>query len=158
VTWGRSIAEHRERRAAEKAAHLAVLMLPTRSLHRGTYEGAVSGVAVPKGAKAKPGKGAPTKAEREWLDAIVAHGCIACRMDGRGYVPACVHHILRGSVRMGHLYSLPLCAGHHQHDTTSGLIARHPYKARFEAHYGFEMDLLLKLQQELGFPALWEVL
>ena len=40
-------------------------------------------VAVPKEAEAaRPGKRAPTKAEREWMDAIVEHGCICCVLDG----------------------------------------------------------------------------
>jgi len=38
---------------------------------------------------------------------------------------------------------LPLCAGHHQDGTGApGLIAVHPYKARFEERYGKQSDLL----------------
>lgn len=103
--------------------------------------------AVPKGEKAKPGKGAPTVEERQWMDAIVAYGCMACRIDGRGIVPPCVHHILRGGRRMGHLFTLPLCPGHHQDGTGApGMVARHPYKARFEQRYGSEDFLLMNLR------------
>lgn len=124
-----------------------------------TYAGATTG-PVPKEVKAKPGKGAPTKAERAWLDAIVAHGCIACKIDGT-LVPAedgayevrrpQVHHILRGGRRIGHLFTLPLCDGHHQQGTGApGLIARHPDKARFERKYGSEELLLHHLQAVIG--------
>ena len=108
----------------------------------------------PKGIRAKPGKGAPTAAERRWIAAIVAHGCVACRIDGLPPRPAAVHHILQGGVRLGHLYTLPLCPGHHQDGTGEpGLIARHPWKTRFELAYGAELDLLARLRAEIGAPA-----
>ena len=107
-------------------------------------------VPVPKGVKAKPGKRQPTAEERDWMDAITAHGCVACRKDGRGYVPAAVHHILRGGQRIGPLFTLPLCdPGHHQNGQALGLTSRHPWKARFEAQYGGEMELLEALRAEL---------
>lgn len=108
-------------------------------------------VGRPKGEKAKPGKGTPTKAEREWLDKIVRYGCVACRIDGLPSEPPAVHHILRGGRRMGHLFTLPLCPGHHQDGTgRPGLIARHPFKQRFEAMYGDEWALLARLKSEIG--------
>lgn len=115
------------------------------------YGGSVSGQPVPKGEKAKPGKRAPTKAEREWLDAIVRFGCIACWLDGLGHRTPAVHHILRGGRRMGHLFTLPLCPGHHQDGTgLPGMVARHPYKARFESRYGTELHLLSELRAQFG--------
>lgn len=126
---------------------------PLRRNERAVTYAGTTAAAVPKGEEAKPGKGAPTKAEKEWLDAIVAHGCVACRLDGLPPRPTAVHHILRGGQRMGHLHSLPLCdSGHHQNGQQFGMISRHPYKARFEAHYGTEMELLEALRLELGFP------
>lgn len=111
-------------------------------------------VSVPKAEKAKPGKATPTVEERAWLDWIVDYGCIACRLDCYGVVPPAVHHILRGGVRMGHLFSLPLCPGHHQDGTgASGFIARHPWKARFERRYGTESELLASLQTEYATRA-----
>lgn len=96
---------------------------------------------------AKPGKHAPTAAEREWMDAIVAYGCVACRIDGHAPRPTAVHHILRGGQRIGHLFTLSLCdPGHHQGGEQFGLISRHPYKARFEAKYGTELELLARLR------------
>lgn len=111
-------------------------------------------VPVPKAIKARPGKRAPTVEERAWLDAIVSYGCVACRIDGYGYVPPAVHHIVRGGRRLGHLFSLPLCdPGHHQNGADRGFISRHPWKARFEARYGSEESLLRTVQKETGVVA-----
>jgi hypothetical protein len=103
--------------------------------------------AVPKHVKARPGKRAPTVNEREWMDAIVEHGCIACWLDGHQPRPCCPHHIISGGRRLGHLFTIPLCdPGHHQNGAPLGLICRHPYKARFESRYGTEFALLKQLQ------------
>jgi hypothetical protein len=108
-------------------------------------------VVVPKDVKAKPGKRAPTAIESSWMSAIVAYGCIACRLDGVPPRETAVHHILRGGRRIGHLFSLPLCdPGHHQNGQAMGLMSRHPFKARFEAKYGTELELLAMLKKELG--------
>jgi len=125
-------------------------VLPAKVECRSSY-GAAATVAVPKGEKAKPGKGAPTKEEAAWMAAIVAHGCIACRLEGRPPRPTAVHHILRGGVRMGHLFTLPLCdPGHHQNGSQFGMVSRHPWKARFEAKYGAEMELLSLMKVKLS--------
>lgn len=102
-------------------------------------------VPVPKTEKAKPGKRAPTVAEKAWMDAITAIGCIACLIDGRPGTPGAVHHILRGGQRIGHLHSICLCdPGHHQNGQERGVVSRHPTKARFEARYGTESELLAR--------------
>lgn len=97
----------------------------------------------------------PTKAERLWMDKITALGCIVCRNQGRGFVPAAVHHILRGGIRIGHLFSLPLCdPGHHQNAPTGcGEISRHPNKAQFEERYGTEMQLLEQCRELVRLAA-----
>jgi Recombination enhancement, RecA-dependent nuclease len=106
---------------------------------------------VTKEVKARPGKKAPTVLERAWMDSIVRYGCVACRKDGLGYVAPQVHHILSGGRRIGHLSTLPLCPGHHQDGHGAlGMVARHPYKARFEAKYGTEAELLALLQRHIG--------
>lgn len=135
-------------REAEKAANLVALCIPARTLHTARM-GRCDSVAapVPKAEKAKPGKRAPTVAERAWMDWIVAHGCIACQRDGLGHRAAAVHHILRGGQRMGHLHTLPLCdPGHHQGGQPLGMVSRHPWKAQFETRYGTEHELLAELQ------------
>lgn len=92
-----------------------------------------------------------TKAEAEWMSAIVQLGCIACRVDDLGFSPAVVHHLLRGSRRIGHLSTIPLCPGHH----SSGLynkqiISRHPWKRAFEQRYGTEAELLAMVAKALS--------
>ena len=104
-------------------------------------------MTIAKEVKAKPGKGTANAEERAWMDFIVAYGCIACHMDGHGFTPPAVHHILRGGRRIGHLFTLPLCdPGHHQGGAPRGMVSRHPWKARFEAKYGTELELLTHLR------------
>lgn len=96
----------------------------------------------------------PTKVERAWMDAVTGYGCIVCRGQGRGYVPCAVHHLLdEGGRRMGHLFTIGLCdPGHHKGaPKSSGEISRHPYKARFEAEYGTEEELLEQTRYVLGW-------
>jgi hypothetical protein len=116
----------------------------------GVYAGSTSGVPIPKGAPARPGKGAATKDERAWMDAIVRYGCVACRIDGVAPRRSAVHHILRAGRRIGHMATLPLCdPGHHQGGQQLGMVSRHPWKARFEAQYGSEDYLLALLRAVL---------
>lgn len=131
------------RQAPRKASTL-------RPLSVGVYEGGTSGTAIAKPEPTRPGKRTPTKDEREWMSAIVRYGCIACRIDGLPWRETAVHHILRGGQRLGHKFTLPLCdPGHHQGGEPLGLVSRHPWKARFEARYGYELDLLARLQATL---------
>ena len=90
----------------------------------------------------------PTKAEKEWMDAIAYFGCIVCHLAGHPGTPASVHHILSGGRRIDHLHTIPLCRGHHQYpERDSGKIARHPNRAAFEAAYGTEAELLAKTKR-----------
>ena len=117
-----------------------------------------AGLAQPKGEAAKPGKRAPTAAERAWMDFIVTDGCIACRLDGMTPRPTAVHHILRGGVRMGHLHTIGLCdPGHHQNGLQFGMVSRHPWKQQFEQRYGTERDLLEILRKEYAAHAGWDL-
>lgn len=85
-----------------------------------------------------------TAAEKRWMARVADYGCIVCRNQGRGYVPCAVHHILSGGRRKGHMHTIGLCdPGHHQGAPKgSGELSRHPDKARFEAAYGTEEELL----------------
>ena len=79
------------------------------------------------------------------MDAITRFGCIACYLMGYPGTPCVPHHLLTdGGRRRGHLFTIGLCdPGHHQYPQKgSGKIARHPTKARFEAEYGTEDELL----------------
>ena len=116
-------------------------------------------LSFPKGVKARLGKRTPTREEARWMDAIVGHGCIACRADGHEPRPTAVHHILRGGQRIGHLFTLGLCdPGHHQAGEQFGFVCRHPNKAAFERRYGTELELLAKLKVQLGFFDRYEVM
>lgn len=122
---------------------------PSRAVRQASYGGDTTGPMAKEAVKAKPGKRAPTAEERAWMDWIVGYGCVACRMDGLGFRPPAVHHILRGGRRIGHLHTLPLCdPGHHQNGQQFGMVSRHPWKARFEQQYGTEDHLLRKLRAE----------
>lgn len=100
---------------------------------------------LPKPMKSRGMKGrAPTAEEARFMDAIAQLGCIACKKDGWQNPDVSVHHIDGRTKPGAHLLVLPLCAGHHQDGTGPNptLIAVHPYKARFEARYGTQQELL----------------
>lgn len=87
----------------------------------------------------------PTKAEKALWDRMVSIvGCVACWLDGFRNHYCSIHHI-EGRTKPGcHQKVLPLCAPHHQQDDTDQMqrIAVHPNKARFEARYGSQDELL----------------
>lgn len=110
---------------------------------------------------------APTKYEAERIEAMKRLGCVACAVLG---VPNLneleLHHILDGGVRMGHWFSLFLCAGHHQGRwTTEQLDWIEPEKRfaisdgrkRFNAVYGTERSLWERVQRKLKLPTMWPV-
>jgi len=86
----------------------------------------------------------PTKEEKQLWSKMAALGCIACIHDGYSNLHVSIHHIDGRTKHGSHKKVLPLCAQHHQHDDTDPAqrIGVHPYKARFEAKYGSQYDLL----------------
>lgn len=95
---------------------------------------------------------APTAAEREFMDKIASLGCLACAKDGVVNPWISLHHIAGRTAPGAHLLVLPLCAEHHQHDDSDprGRIGVHPFKAKFEARYGPQMELLEEARRQLG--------
>lgn len=93
-----------------------------------------------RGMKGRP----PTAEESRFMDAIGSLGCAACWKDGIENHFASIHHIDGRTKPDAHFKVLNLCAGHHQAGTGEDktLIAVHPDKARFEARYGTQMELL----------------
>lgn len=92
--------------------------------------------------KGMKGKSA-TAEQKRFHDALASLGCIACRLDGNHQPIVSAHHIDGRTKPHAHWLVLPLCAGHHQDGTgVPGLIAVHPWKARFEQHYGNQLCLL----------------
>jgi len=100
---------------------------------------------LPKAIKSRGMKGRPPTAdEARFMSAIAGLGCIACKKDGWHNPDVSVHHIDGRTKPGAHFLVLGLCAGHHQDGTGANptLIAVHPYKARFEEHYGAQRALL----------------
>ena len=94
----------------------------------------------------------PTKDEKHWMDAVAEFGCVVCRRAYGEYRPAAVHHIVGSHRLLGHIFTIGLCdPGHHQNGQQFGMISRHPYKARFEAAYGTELELLEYLTSEMDY-------
>lgn len=137
-------APSREQRIEARAQRLGAMAAGVGASPRpAAVCGGITAGPRPKAAPTRPGKRSPTAAERAWMDFVVRWGCVACRLDGQPPRPTAVHHILSGSRRIGHLATIGLCdPGHHQGGQQLGLISRHPWKARFEARYGTEQELL----------------
>jgi hypothetical protein len=121
----------------------------TKPMSRGKSPKAAAGLlrvaAVQREAKTKPmksGKKPATVEERRWMASVAAFGCIVCHLQGRGYVPCAVHHIVEGGRRVGHMFTIGLCdPGHHQNTPDREQISRHPNKAKFVQAYGTEYEL-----------------
>ncbi|MHA6476172.1 Ref family recombination enhancement nuclease [Stutzerimonas sp. KH-1] len=89
----------------------------------------------------------PTKAQSDYHDLLAQNiGCIACFRDTAGHqrnFVVSIHHCDGRTKPDAHWQVLPLCAGHHQDGYGApGLIAVHPYKARFELAYGKQETLI----------------
>lgn len=93
----------------------------------------------------------PTKADKALWNRMAGLGCVACHKDGIANSLVSIHHIDGRTKQDAHKKVLPLCAPHHQQDDTDpmGRIAVHPNKARFEAKYGKQCDLLAEVMGKL---------
>ncbi len=96
-------------------------------------------------AKMKSKERAVTSVEKLTWDRLANEiGCVACMKDGNFNPHVSIHHV-DGRTKPGcHQLVLPLCSGHHQDGTgeDKSLIAVHPWKARFEARYGTQAELM----------------
>ncbi|MFY3082015.1 Ref family recombination enhancement nuclease [Achromobacter xylosoxidans] len=107
--------------------------------------------------KSKGMKGSPVSAaQKAFHDQLAGRiGCVACRNDWLSNFTVSIHHIDGRTKANAHWLVLPLCAGHHQDGTGArGLIAVHPWKTRFEARYGKQMDLLVWCIEQLQLQGL----
>lgn len=103
-------------------------------------------------ARMKTKQRAVTSAEREYWNRLAGLGCIACMIDHVHQPEVSIHHV-DGRTKPGcHMLVLPLCAGHHQAGTGNNkeLVAVHPDKARFEARYGTQAELMDRCNHLLG--------
>jgi hypothetical protein len=73
--------------------------------------------------------------------------------------PEC-HHIVEGNRRLGHWYTIPLCAGHHRGAWTTeqrkflgqGPVALSDGRKLFVARYGTERNMWVWTQLQLNMP------
>lgn len=103
-------------------------------------------------ARMKTKQRAVTAAEKEYWSRLAGLGCIACMIDHVHTPEVSIHHV-DGRTKPGcHMLVLPLCGSHHQHrdDDPAGRIGVHPYKARFEAKYGTQQELMDRCNHLLG--------
>ena len=92
----------------------------------------------------------PTAEEKALWSRMAEYGCVACHKDGWVNRQVSIHHIDGRTKPGAHKRVLPLCAGHHQDGTgIPGLIAVHPWKARFEDRYGKQDDLLNEIMGKI---------
>lgn len=84
------------------------------------------------------------------MNAVAEAGCIICKLFHGVYSPAAIHHV-DGKTKPGaHFKTLGLCGLHHQGgNDCQEYTSRHPYKARFEARYGSEAELMEKTKRLL---------
>lgn len=87
---------------------------------------------------------APTKSEHRRMRLLKTEvGCVACRLEGLGYEPPDIHHLLSGGRRIGHSATVPLCPWHHRGqapERPGPSLARSP--GEFKAKYGTDAELL----------------
>lgn len=101
----------------------------------------------------------PTSAEALRIVRMMDLGCLPCASVGYfGVTRKECHHLVSGNRRLGHWYTLCLCAGHHQGDWTTDQcqcilekdrVAISDGRKAFKHIYGPEMDLWLKTQHML---------
>jgi hypothetical protein len=112
----------------------------------------------------KHSTGKPTVAEAQRIDLMLRLGCCACELVGMRLLvrPEC-HHILRGH-RLGHWYTIPLCAGHHRGDWSISQcavlsqrqrVAISNGRKRFTSVYPDERTLWESVQDKLKLPKDW---
>jgi len=105
---------------------------------------------------------AATVADKHRFTELQNLGCIVCGEFHGFYVEPAIHHIVDG-YRLGHEYTIPLCAMHHQSIPPFGMSHRqalekigpaiHGQKVDFVAAYGTEMELLETTNRLLGIVA-----
>lgn len=94
-----------------------------------------------------------TKDEKTWMQAMNGMGCSACLFTNGIETPnPAIHHIVEGSKRLGHLWTIPLCDTHHQYGTPEhpsyhSEKGKHGGAAAFEAEHGTQYELLAMCQE-----------
>lgn len=107
----------------------------------------------------------PTKEESEWISRVIRYGCICCLDCGySGSEPVEYHHIVEGNRRLGHLFGLPLCRGHHRRIWSKRQTLLIPAERRvsiadgikaFIAAFGSQRGLWEILRDHVGLTVEW---
>lgn len=90
-----------------------------------------------------------TLAQKHFHGVMADLGCVACNKDGMFTPHVSIHHIDGRTKPHAHWLVLPVCGPHHQDMGIPGVEAIHKNKARFEAKYGAQRDLLRECLQTL---------
>lgn len=94
----------------------------------------------------------PTTEDRKYWAKLADLGCVACRINGVHNPWFSIHHI-DGETKPGaHRKVLPLCGRHHQGGTQDDPSV-HPWKRRFEARYGRQMELKAMCDDLLSYDS-----
>jgi Recombination enhancement, RecA-dependent nuclease len=106
-----------------------------------------------------------TEAEQHRVDLMKPLGCLACASAGWLNLDELeLHHLIEGNRRLGHLYTIFLCRGHHQGHwnsvTTLALLPRYRVaisdgRKRFNAVFGSERSLWERAQVTIKDPTEW---
>jgi len=130
---------HKARREAEKAANLAALLQPSRTLHKpvmARIDGCAQAVAKAKRLSDN------TKEAQRHKDKLAALGRMVCRRLYGSHAPGPVelHHLRTDGWGKGdYLTLMPLCPDHHR-----GPLGVHGLGTKgFAKHYGFDQNDLL---------------
>lgn len=97
-----------------------------------------------------------TKREKARIALILALTCVYCTLSGDFRKRDLEnHHIVRGNKRLGHWYTLQVCAGHHRGDYTDQPIrvGIHSGRHALKEAYGYdELELWQRQQVALRLP------
>ena len=85
----------------------------------------------------------PTAEEKKYMESVVSFGCIVCLVYHEVQTPCEIHHTDGSQKEGAHLKTIGLCFRHHREGSDcKQYVSIHPHKARFEARYGTEQELL----------------
>jgi len=84
-----------------------------------------------------------TKAEKAHQDAVAGLGCYCCNKMGIFNDWVSIHHVDGRTKPGAHMKVIPLCSPHHDYHQPEGL---HANKARWEAKWGKQEQILIELQ------------
>ena len=91
----------------------------------------------------------PTKAQVKRFERMVEMGCICCKKLHGYWVMPEIHHIVEGSRRLGHDFTLPLCIHHHRIPCEEFGPSIASGSKLFSARWGTQRELLAEVNRLL---------